>query len=60
MNYSGIIHESMVYVPEEFLSEFWIPDTFIENSKETVEHTVTQPNRGLFVYSNGIMMYSIR
>ena len=60
MNYTGIIDESMIYVPEEFLPQFWTPDTFIENSKETTEHTVTQPNRGLFVYGNGVMMYSIR
>ena len=60
MNYTGIIDESMIYVPEEFLPKFWTPDTFIENSKETIEHTVTQPNRGLFVYGNGTMMYSNR
>ena len=60
MENNGITDNRKVYIPDKYQSLIWTPDTFIQNSKETIEHTVTQPNRGLYVYGNGTVLFSVR
>ena len=50
----------VLVVPDPYLDLIWKPDTFIQNSRMEHVHTVTQPNRALFVYANGTMFYSNR
>ena len=59
-DFGGIIDQHVIYVPDYIQPSIWTPDTFIQNSKQAIEHTTTQPNRGLFVYGNGTLFYSNR
>ena len=43
-----------------FLDALWVPDTFMENSKEEFKHEVTVPNRAFRVSPNGDIYYSQR
>ena len=43
-----------------FLDMIWVPDTYIENSKEEFKHVVTVPNRSFRVSPDGSIFHSQR
>ena len=41
-------------------SEIWLPDTFFRNEKTSSFHMMTEPNRLIYIESNGLVYYTAR
>lgn len=42
------------------VEKIWIPDTFFRNSKKSISHNMTTPNKLFRIMKNGTVLYTMR
>lgn len=42
------------------VDKIWIPDTFFHNSKKSISHNMTTPNKLFRIMKNGTVFYTMR
>lgn len=42
------------------VDKIWIPDTFFRNSKKSISHNMTTPNKLFRIMQNGTVLYTMR
>ena len=44
----------------KLMDRIWVPDIYIINEKTAKFHTVTVPNKMMYIYPDGLVLYSAR
>ena len=44
----------------KLMDRIWVPDIYIINEKTAKFHTVTVPNKMMYIYPDGLVLYSVR
>ncbi|ODM90059.1 Glutamate-gated chloride channel [Orchesella cincta] len=60
LQYESQITDGYVTVHADSNHIPWMPDTFVNDEKESTIHATTRPNSYFRIYSNGTVLYSVR
>lgn len=50
----------VIELDTKIMERIWVPDVYFVNEKQATMHDVTVPNKMMYLYPNGLVLYSAR
>lgn len=50
----------VIELDTKIMENIWVPDVYFVNEKQATMHVVTVPNKMMYLYPNGLVLYSAR
>ena len=60
LKYNNSHGVDVIELDTKIMEKIWVPDIYFVNEKQATMHDVTVPNKMMYLYPNGLVLYSAR